>query len=117
MIRRPPRSTLFPYTTLFRSRAEFDVGRAPEGSDWSWRVTGAAEDANSYRSQQFLKRETIAPSVMWKPDGNTSLTLQAELLRDKRVTDFGIPAYRGRPVDVAPGTYYEIGRASCRERV
>src|SRR5687768_17893992 len=23
MIRRPPRSTLFPYTTLFRSRAEF----------------------------------------------------------------------------------------------
>src|SRR2546426_3616624 len=27
MIRRPPRSTLFPYTTLFRSRLEaFDVG-------------------------------------------------------------------------------------------
>src|SRR5947209_11300560 len=24
MIRRPPRSTLFPYTTLFRSRAEID---------------------------------------------------------------------------------------------
>src|SRR3712207_7165517 len=28
MIRRPPRSTLFPYTTLFRSRA---VHRAPAG--------------------------------------------------------------------------------------
>src|SRR3982750_5020445 len=29
MIRRPPRSTLFPYTTLFRSKvnAHFDVGR------------------------------------------------------------------------------------------
>src|SRR3712207_7740913 len=25
MIRRPPRSTLFPYTTLFRSRAETDA--------------------------------------------------------------------------------------------
>src|SRR2546427_5843469 len=25
MIRRPPRSTLFPYTTLFRSRAVYDV--------------------------------------------------------------------------------------------
>src|SRR5438093_6311817 len=25
MIRRPPRSTLFPYTTLFRSHAGFDV--------------------------------------------------------------------------------------------
>src|SRR2546429_4592750 len=26
MIRRPPRSTLFPYTTLFRSRADGNVG-------------------------------------------------------------------------------------------
>src|SRR3712207_6987090 len=28
MIRRPPRSTLFPYTTLFRSEAFLDVGGA-----------------------------------------------------------------------------------------
>src|SRR2546430_10875279 len=25
MIRRPPRSTLFPYTTLFRSRTHYDI--------------------------------------------------------------------------------------------
>src|SRR2546422_3498660 len=32
MIRRPPRSTLFPYTTLFRSdRREPDVGQADAG--------------------------------------------------------------------------------------
>src|SRR5256885_11622838 len=29
MIRRPPRSTLFPYTTLFRSLARFSRGSAP----------------------------------------------------------------------------------------
>src|SRR3989454_3254975 len=29
MIRRPPRSTLFPYTTLFRSEAELGVPRQP----------------------------------------------------------------------------------------
>src|SRR5256885_6685429 len=28
MIRRPPRSTLFPYTTLFRSRMSLTTGRA-----------------------------------------------------------------------------------------
>src|SRR3712207_8658892 len=28
MIRRPPRSTLFPYTTLFRSRRNPDISRA-----------------------------------------------------------------------------------------
>src|SRR5258708_9279688 len=37
MIRRPPRSTLFPYTTLFRSRARFHSIRTesqpPRGSD------------------------------------------------------------------------------------
>src|SRR3712207_7783988 len=31
MIRRPPRSTLFPYTTLFRSGPEAAVGVAPDG--------------------------------------------------------------------------------------
>src|SRR3712207_3130121 len=40
MIRRPPRSTLFPYTTLFRSNVSFDewnvwyVSRVPRDSPW-----------------------------------------------------------------------------------
>src|SRR3712207_7778600 len=37
MIRRPPRSTLFPYTTLFRSRAANDESSAPlsaRGARW-----------------------------------------------------------------------------------
>src|SRR3712207_7791192 len=33
MIRRPPRSTLFPYTTLFRSRFVERVARAAHGPD------------------------------------------------------------------------------------
>src|SRR5256884_4687070 len=37
MIRRPPRSTLFPYTTLFRSPADFDDWRAAGNPGWSWR--------------------------------------------------------------------------------
>src|ERR1035437_5964943 len=45
MIRRPPRSTLFPYTTLFRSlQGEFERGRsvpAPEGVDGRVRGAGA----------------------------------------------------------------------------
>src|SRR3712207_7074177 len=32
MIRRPPRSTLFPYTTLFRSRVERDAVAADAGA-------------------------------------------------------------------------------------
>src|SRR2546430_1288223 len=33
MIRRPPRSTLFPYTTLFRSRLADSAGRRPAATD------------------------------------------------------------------------------------
>src|SRR3712207_9285266 len=33
MIRRPPRSTLFPYTTLFRSKGEQTARRAEEAFD------------------------------------------------------------------------------------
>src|SRR6266542_5542687 len=34
MIRRPPRSTLFPYTTLFRSRMKFSVRWQPLDPKW-----------------------------------------------------------------------------------
>src|SRR5690348_17582497 len=34
MIRRPPRSTLFPYTTLFRSIFDFGIGMFTFGDDW-----------------------------------------------------------------------------------
>src|SRR2546427_3301317 len=41
MIRRPPRSTLFPYTTLFRSvRRADDVPDALHASVWRGRVEG-----------------------------------------------------------------------------
>src|SRR2546430_11542903 len=43
MIRRPPRSTLFPYTTLFRSRWLRNVGRRlshdPAGGKWRRRLS------------------------------------------------------------------------------
>src|SRR2546429_3841230 len=43
MIRRPPRSTLFPYTTLFRSRRNARVGRA-----------AAHPRPGSFRARSFL---------------------------------------------------------------
>src|SRR3712207_7833801 len=45
MIRRPPRSTLFPYTTLFRSR-NFLVAGVSAGS--SGRVLGGGRGVNSH---------------------------------------------------------------------
>src|SRR3712207_8856110 len=59
MIRRPPRSTLFPYTTLFRSpsAAEEGPGRrrgCPEGQDQADREgsQGSREGARQARSEE-----------------------------------------------------------------
>src|SRR3712207_6915911 len=55
MIRRPPRSTLFPYTTLVRSRAE----KAERADDQSWDVQarekqrGEGEGEPSAEEQRF----------------------------------------------------------------
>lgn len=92
-------------------RIEFDLGRTLSGA--ALRITGAVERADSYRDQQFLKREAIAPAATVQLGPDTSLLLQADYLRDKRVTDFGVPAYRGRPVNVDAGTYY--GAANARD--
>src|SRR5258708_28853756 len=42
MIRRPPRSTLFPYTTLFRSRRGRELRPLLREVDGRWRARGAA---------------------------------------------------------------------------
>lgn len=96
-----------------QKRGEFDLARKHADSGVAWRVTGAVEDADSYRDQQFLEREALAPSVQFKLGKDTSLLLQAEYLHDKRLTDFGLPSYQGKPVDVAPSTYY--GAANARD--
>src|SRR5438034_9793642 len=46
MIRRPPRSTLFPYTTLFRSALESrgDLSRNDEAASCVWELMDAVDD-------------------------------------------------------------------------
>src|SRR5690348_18069361 len=48
MIRRPPRSTLFPYTTLFRSGQPGNRGR-PAAVPGGWRGTGGRGDLGGRR--------------------------------------------------------------------
>src|SRR5438128_7614899 len=43
MLRRPPRSTLFPYTTLFRSPDELRFARASRAREGGQSVEGAGE--------------------------------------------------------------------------
>src|SRR3712207_7357089 len=67
MIRRPPRSTLFPYTTLFRSDGEIDRRRRDLG-DGRPRVTDDDLDAVHAR-QPELRSEEVGERTVGIDDG------------------------------------------------
>lgn len=96
-----------------QKRGEFDIGTASSDKETLFRLTGALEDSTGFRQQYFLERQAIAPSVTFKLRPQTTLTLQADYLKDKRLADQGVPSFRGRPVDVPIETYY--GAANGRD--
>src|SRR6266700_7814714 len=67
MVRRPPRSTLFPYTTLFRSPPdELEADPAECGSSTARVVSGVPGRARMYRAVQLLAAS--ATDRLWITD-------------------------------------------------
>src|SRR2546422_6438290 len=82
MIRRPPRSTLFPYTTLFRSggRHHAEAGTFPTTSDESYhRMQHERERQGQDRAQQQGKRSEEHTSEL-----QSRLHLVCRLLLEKK---------------------------------
>src|SRR2546427_13054556 len=100
MIRRPPRSTLFPYTTLFRSLAAPCFTPLME----RWRVRQVAEDLQA--TIYFARSEAL------KRGGNVTIAKAANGNGCANATG---NTQWGCGWQVASGN--KIGRASCRERV
>src|SRR3712207_9529271 len=104
MIRRPPRSTLFPYTTLFRSSSASQENRMPH-------------EIVSAHGNSPMPMEEVPPIVAASPENNVATSEEERLMNDcsakddaTSATGSGIPAQE----DTKTG---KIGRASCRERV
>src|SRR2546422_11057433 len=103
MIRRPPRSTLFPYTTLFRSDA---AGPARE-------LAGERghEPRAEARADLRAKRHASPPHA-FEP-----LVYESCVARRREPHRRAVPRARSGADDVAPEPpVHEIGRASWRER-
>src|SRR3712207_9169113 len=113
MIRRPPRSTLFPYTTLFRSVV---AALAGEGLD---------VDDDAALAVRHLQRGVADLARLLLEDRADQLLLGGQLglalrrdLADQQVAglDLGADADDAAVVEVAQrllGAVREIGRASC----
>src|SRR2546427_9502036 len=83
MIRRPPRSTLFPYTTLFRSRWGAGNGRALDCKAHAGRAP--ADRRTPPVDTQTKKRPAVAGLVFWVRAAST-LAAHASVLRSEEHT-------------------------------
>src|SRR2546430_10111962 len=85
MIRRPPRSTLFPYTTLFRSRWRREPrsrrGRVPPGA---LRQEGARHPRERVRGDQSLRLGGTGRSEEHTSELQSQSNLVCRLLLEKK---------------------------------
>src|SRR2546427_6168778 len=83
MIRRPPRSTLFPYTTLFRSdEARFDwkFAMAPINKHRHAHAAGTAERSEEHTSELQSQSNLVCRLLLEKKNTMATLWLGSGLL-------------------------------------
>src|SRR6266511_5904788 len=74
IILRPPRSTLFPYTTLFRSRRQRRQGQERDEVEWAGvRRQGPAARSEEHTSE-LQSRENIVCRLLLEKKKNTNYT-------------------------------------------
>src|SRR5258708_14239644 len=108
MIRRPPRSTLFPYTTLFRSMSvSIPLTARDTGSVTSW---GTA-DSSSSRGDILPTLRSLPPAPVdgSLPPSDLYQRQDGQLLGVVRLHSFSLPAYthgfcQGRPAPIVTPT-------------
>src|SRR2546422_8411239 len=96
MIRRPPRSTLFPYTTLFRSfdaRLRFPrpgFGAAPQPLDFRMNAIRQRLDRKSTRLNSSHGYISYAVFCLKKKKKNTKKAHASD--KDVRITELRVPS-------------------------
>lgn len=71
-------------------RPTFDVfGPVNDSKTLAFRLNGAYERADNYRMGVGLEKFYINPSLEWRPDNKTTLTLEMDYLNDNRTPDAG----------------------------
>jgi len=75
------------YRTMFDSTGPLDKDKK-----FLYRINFAYENRESYRDFLFGQRYFVAPVFTWIAGNNTTITVEGEYIRDRRVIDGGFPA-------------------------
>ena len=86
-------------------RFTLDAGNALN-QDVALRVNAMWDQSDSYRKGFNSKRSGINPSIAIRAGENTSINLNAEIYKDERVADRGIPSYQGKPIATSNSTFF-----------
>src|SRR3712207_9163619 len=114
MIRRPPRSTLFPYTTLFRS------GRPTWDEANGWLVTRVGRRDRGW-GRLVIESPDRPPQRLVATAERAAAALALHRLHDRQRDSLVRRTHHellvGLLADPGAPDVQQIGRASCRERV
>src|SRR3989475_7326933 len=98
MIRRPPRSTLFPYTTLFRShvgsvlhqrhKPDLRIGGFPATRSWSAKRPRSEEHTSELQSQSNLVCRLLLEKKKKKKDTRQITSQRRKVHNDTCSTDY-----------------------------
>src|SRR3712207_9102046 len=113
MIRRPPRSTLFPYTTLFRSfQTEEEIAEEIKSSLLPSLPTTQIEDVYFYGAGCTPEKLPILEAALRR---HLHITGRCEVATDMLAAARSLCGHKPG-IACIMGTGSKIGRASCRER-
>src|SRR2546422_7303352 len=88
MIRRPPRSTLFPYTTLFRSIPNDDLGQGALEADVSYFIDRLM--TSEYRSEEHMSELQSRLHLVCRLLLEKKKKIEYTILPDSSASDYDI---------------------------
>lgn len=86
-------------------RLSADVGGAVSDAA-ALRLTALYQESDGFQTNFHQKREGFNPTVALKLSERTVVNLGYEYFKDQRVTDRGIPSYKGVPLDTDVSTFF-----------
>lgn len=86
-------------------RLEADLGDAAN-DNLAWRLNLMAEDAGSFRDGVSRQLRGLAPGMAFGLGDDTRIVLGAEIFRDDRTVDRGVPSFQGKPLRTDRGLFF-----------